>query len=150
MKQLAVGFSRPKKNNILSSLIMRFMKSNYSHTYLVFDVQSTGQRVVYQANRHGVTCIEYENFKKQNIILDEINILPENRATALKFCIANLGKPYSAITLFAILFNIKFGDGTKQFICSELVARALNLNIKNIDTVTPVEIRTILEEKYVL
>lgn len=147
MSTFAVGFSRPKKSNPFSSLIMKFMGTSYSHTYLLFDVNSTGQKVVYQANRHGVICLEYENFKAANVILDEIHILPENRASALSFCISNLGKSYSLLAVFAILLNIKFGDGTKHFICSELVARALDLKVNNLDTITPREIREILECK---
>lgn len=149
MTSFAVGFSKPKKSNILSSLMMKFMGSKYSHTYLVFDVKLTGQRIIYQANKHGVTCIEYENFKKKNIILNEINILEENRAEALRFCISHLGKTYSIKTILAIALNVKFGDGTRRFICSELVARALRLEVKNIDTITPVEIHKILEERHV-
>lgn len=149
MGTFSVGFSRPKKPNIVSNIIMKFMGTKYSHTYLVFDVNSTGQRIVYQANRNGVHCLEYEHFKTVNTIIDEINVLPENRTEALRYCISKLGKSYSFLTLLAVYFNIKFGDGTKRFICSELVARALNLQVSNLDTITPVELRQILEKQYV-
>jgi uncharacterized protein YycO len=144
----SVGFSRPKKRNVLSWLIMKVMGTNYSHTYLVFDVPATGQQVVMQANRRGVHCLEYSTFKKDNIIVDEINILNSNRNDALKFCIKHLGKSYSILTLFTIMFKIKFSDNKRRFICSELVARALKLDIPNLDTITPKEIRKILEERY--
>lgn len=142
MSTFSIGFSRPKKLNPLSWAIMKYMKTEFSHTYLVFTVPSTGQRVVYQANRHGVNCVSYDVFKATNIIVDEIEIVEQERQTeALRFCIDNLGNSYSMWALFAIVLNIKFGDGTKRFICSELVARALNLNIKYLDTVSPKQIK---------
>lgn len=147
MKICKVGFSRPKKTKILSSLIMKFMNTNYSHTYLVFDVGSTGQKIIYQANRRGVHCLEYENFKEKNTIVDEIDVPAGNITEALRFCISSLGKSYSLLTLFAIALNIKFGDGSKGYICSELVARALGLDVPNLDTITPLEIRTLLQNK---
>ena len=141
-----IGFSRPKKFKIFSWIIQKILKTNYSHTFLVFDVKSTGQKVIYQANIKGVNCLEYENFKKDNIILDEIYISNEKKQkNVLKFCISQLGKPYSVIALFAILFNIKFGDKTKSYICSELVSRALNLPLDRPDLVTPRDIREYLE-----
>lgn len=143
---MIIGFSRPKTYNPLSWAIMKFLGTTYSHTYIVFTVNSTGQQVVYQANRHGVNCIEYENFKKINVIIEEIPVSLNNRTSALKFCIDHLGKSYSILTLFAILFNVKFGDGTKYFICSELVARALGIERKNIDNITPLELKTIIEK----
>lgn len=145
---MKVGFSRPKKMNALSWLIMKIMGTTYSHTYLLFDVPETGQELVYQANRKGVHSIEYSTFKKDNNIIDEIFIPTENaRIDALRFCITNLGQPYSFLTLISILFNIKFGDGRRYFICSELVARALKIEYKNIDKITPRDLREILESR---
>lgn len=147
MSTVSVGFSRPKNSNILSNAIMKVMGTNYSHSYLVFDVRSTGQKVIYQANRKGVHCLEYGIFQESNVIIDELLVPEDTRTEALRFCIANLGRPYSLYSLFAIYFNIKFGNGSRRFICSELVARALNLDIPNLDTITPKELRDILETK---
>jgi uncharacterized protein YycO len=145
----SIGFSRPKKQKLASNTIQLVLNTNYSHTYLVFDVKSTGQRVVYQATLKGVHCLEYETFKKDNIIIDEIYIKDEeSRTDALRFCISHLGKPYSLLAIFAILFNIKFGDGKRSFICSELVARALKLPVNRPDLVTPRDIREYLENLY--
>lgn len=145
MRTFKVGFSRPKRFKLVSFIIQKFMKTKFSHTYLVFDVQSTGQKVMYHATRKGVHCLEYETFKKDNIIITEIDVPLENRTESLRFCINHLGKAYSFITLLAILLNIRFGDGEKSFICSELVARSLNLEVKNLDTVTPLEIKNLLK-----
>lgn len=144
-----IGFSRPKQFKFFSWAIQKVLKTKYSHTYLLFEVKSTGQKVIYQATAKGVNCLEYDSFKKDNIILDEIIITDEEgRVAALRFCIEQLGKPYSLSAVFSILFNIHFGDGQKSFICSELVARALNLPTDRPDLVTPRDIREYLEEKY--
>lgn len=143
-----IGFSHPKKFKIFSWAIQKALKINYSHTYLVFEVRSTGQKVIYQATSKGVHCLEYESFKKDNVILDEISIVnEEGRVGALSFCISQLGKSYSTVAIFSILLNIKFGDGKKTFICSELVARALKLPISRPDLVTPRDIREYLENE---
>jgi uncharacterized protein YycO len=140
-----VGFSRPKKMNPLSWAIMKVLKTNYSHTFLMFDVNTTGQQVVYHATHDGVNCLEFDKFLKTNMVMDMIVIDDLMRASeALRFCIAKLGSPYSYMTLFAVYFNIKFGDGDKALICSELAARALNVDVENIDLIDPKKLREYL------
>lgn len=143
-----VGFSRPKKQTIFSKLIQLIQGTEYSHTFITFDVRSTGQKIIYHATHKGVNCLEYKTFQEDNIILDEIEIeSEESRTEALSFCISQLGKPYSLAAIFAILLNIKFGDNTKSFICSELVARALKLDLNKLDLVTPRDIREYFENE---
>lgn len=137
----SIGFSAPKKFKIGAECIKLFMGTSYSHTYLKFN--RNGKTLVYHATSRGVVLVSYEEFCKYNKVIDEIETT--NCEAAEKFCQQYLGKPYSYISLLAVLFNIKLGDGKKSFICSELVVRAFDLPFKHSDITTPEQIRDYLK-----
>jgi len=146
------GFSRPKKWKPFSWAIMKVLGVNYSHAYLVFDVESTEQLVIYQANRSGVICTSFKSFAEHNTIVESIEIeSKEKRTKALFFCIDKLGRPYSLLTVISIYLKKKFGinpkynDGENAFICSELVARALGINADYVDSMDPKELMELLK-----
>jgi len=145
---MIIGFSKPKKFNLFSWLIRKYQGKSYSHTFLVAKVPGVDRQVVFHATHIGVNCISYEAFHNHAEVVTEVNIPDDNLIDALTYCIDKLGSPYSFYALIAIALKLKLNGGEKKFICSELVGRALKLDIKDYDRVTPEEIETILKAKY--
>lgn len=151
--RISIGLSTRAKS-IFSWLIRLYQKTKYSHTYIRIEMKSFD--LVLDATAHGVTIRNYKDFKKKNKIieekvLDQQFISPDDLAnTAVPF----LGKKYGYLTLLGILLkdlgikNIG-NDGTKSFICSELVARVLEkyigIDTGSFDYITPKDIEILME-----
>ena len=145
-----VGFSRPIKWKLFSSLIMLFLNTSYSHVYLRFYDAYTAKWIIFEASHGEVHLIEESNWKQNNIIVREssFELDEKHRREVIRFAIDNLQKPYSIKNIFGIVFYQIFGkriltDGHKAFICSELIALALDNKIqfkKPLDLVTPKDI----------
>ena len=140
-------WTTPKKFHLTSWLISKFIGAKYSHTAIVFRMKETGQDIVFHATRKGVYPVLLDDFRAKNKVIESKIILGEKREKkALHFCIEHLGTKYGFSTILSILFNIKFSDGNKRLICSELVAKALDLNLENLDQIDPKELIEILDE----
>lgn len=158
MKKIIVGFSRPKKWNILSYLIMKFQRTNYSHVYVKFRSESLNRDLIYQASGLQVNFVGSSLFYEHHIVVGEfeLEISAEIYKKTLQFSVDKAGSPYSMKQLFNILLYTFTGksilkDGRNAYICSELVGEILSDNFKividkDLDIVTPKDIYKILSK----
>jgi len=142
---MIVGFSYPRSFKFSSWLITKVLGTKYSHTFLIFNIFENN--IVFEADRYGVRAVNLELFLKKNYVIKNKVMEDTTAMDGLKYCLNHLGKKYSFISNFAILFGFKFKDNERKFICSELVARAIGINIKNLDLVTPKDIEYYLWRK---
>jgi len=143
-----VGFSRPIKFKLFSFLIRVFQYwSAYSHAYIRFYDEYTERWIIFEASHGEVHLITDKNWSGNNIKVKEVgfDLSDKYRRELIKFAIDNLQKPYSIKNILSIFINRitgfrMFADGPKAFICSELIALALDNKItlrKPLDLVTP-------------
>jgi len=130
---MRIGFS--SGNSFVSRAIRWFTHSKASHTYIVFT--AADEKLVINANVHGVVCEHYENYKKHTTIVAEYDIVmsEDEEHTALAYALKQLLLPYDFLALFGfgwVLFNKAFGRQVRQpfrnkaaYICSELVITTL-------------------------
>jgi len=145
-----VGFSRPNKFRVFSFLIMLILGIKFSHVYIKFYDEYTSKWIVFEASHGEVHLIESSNWLKRNVVVREekFEIDEDHRREIIRFMIDHLQKPYSYKNIFAIIIHQIVGlrvleDGPKAFICSELIALALDNKIqfkKPLDLVTPKDI----------
>lgn len=149
MMKVKIGFSRPKKFALLSRLIRLYQgNTEFSHAFLSIPSESLNRTLVYEASYFFVHFVGRTLFEQRNFIFEEfeIEVNEQEKKELLQFCIDNCHKPYGIKTLFGILFNIKkWKDGNEQFICSELVAKAMK--ISNDDYITPKQLYEIIKKR---
>lgn len=146
MRELIIGFSRPKKFNLFSFIARLYQgMAPYSHAYMVIKSESLSRLIVYEASHGEVHFESMGNWLPKNIVTHEFKFMvtPERYVQLMQFCIDHANRPYSILAILAMPFTKKV-DGKKAFICSELVARAIGMN-GNLDTITPREILKYLE-----
>lgn len=146
MSTITIGFSKSKhKFPLISWLIMLCEKTNFSHAYISFYSDSLDRQLIYEAHGSGVNFVGDKMFASIPVESFEIEISDEQKINCLKWCIDQLGKPYSRKELIAIglnrflsLLNIKYrvnlDEGRNSYICTELVACAMKELGFNIDT----------------
>lgn len=157
---LIIGFSKAKGFKPFSFLIRLIEKTKYSHVYIKLHNRHFNDYDIYQASKNMVNHVVEKNFLEENIVVAEYSIPIES---ALKIEIINLiryklGKPYGLATIFGIFFakfglvSDRFYDGSKTYICSELVARVLKDSgllpvdvYLDIDKATPKQMHDICE-----
>lgn len=138
-----VGFSYT--NHMISKLIATKIHRGYSHVFMTFDWNGT--KMVLQANRRGIEALPYDRFYPANTIVKMVKINDQDKANkAFRYCVSKLGRPYGFLAIVAIGLGIHYEDGNKTLICSEYVARALDLKFDKIeDLVTPGDIEDKLD-----
>lgn len=142
MKHIVIGFSRPKKWHIFSSLIMWWDKSDVSHGYFRFHSVSWGQDFIYQASHSRTNFMGGDYFDSLNVTVEEF-FIPVDDGTEAKvgaLCVKREGKPYAikqaiGIILVNITYLISFGkikikknpfaNGDAETVCIEEVAEIL-------------------------
>ena len=156
--KITIGFSKStKKFAIFGWLISWFQGTEFSHTYLRKDGESTGE-FVYQASGNMVNFMGIETFLDHSkpVVEFELEITKEAwRRTLKNKLIKYAGRPYSIKSIIAVLlaqcFNVKskwLQDGEYAFICSEIVVEILDeMDIikkeewnKSVDLITPKDI----------
>lgn len=133
LKTIVIGFSKPRKPMIGSSIIQKFDgDAPFSHVYLKVYTPYADRELVYQASHGYVNCITFWNFASGNKPVAEFayEIREERHKEAVRYCMDRLGRPYSYIGLLKIAWKklmgrVKNGDGEQSYVCSELAARAL-------------------------
>lgn len=160
MKRVVVGFSRPKKLNIVSKLIMKMQGTDYSHAYLMFRSESLDRNLIYQASGLQVNFTGSQLFYEHHIVVKEFELLvsDESYKKALQFAVDKAGSPYSIKQLFSMLWYMLTGhqvagDGRQAYVCSELVGQMLledfSIDLdKDLDLVTPKDLFELLSEIY--
>lgn len=127
--EIVVGFSTPRKFNILSWMIKWFEKSTFSHSFICID-----HKVVFHATGDGVNLMPLSKFlersKVQKQYFFKLDPYQEMRFDGfIKGCI---GKEYSQAQLLLIVAEKYFGlinpksNGFRKYICSELVADVMS------------------------
>jgi hypothetical protein len=144
-----IASSRPIEDKIGSDLIMWFQETDYSHVLIIIN------DMVFQASHGFVNATSMENFLKENLIVNKIEI--EKEKCDFKYLFLTLGNKYGynqlikiatkyiLLTKLKILKRFKAKDnGNKFLICSEYVGRFLMLDWVN-DFTDPEDIITYLE-----
>jgi uncharacterized protein YycO len=133
-----VGFSY--HDNIISSLIAAKMGKGYSHVFMLFEWNE--RLIVLNATGKGIVAYNWDGFKSVNKIVKLVQINDASKIEkAFNYCITRLGQPYGFLAIVAIGLGIHYEDGEKTLICSEYVARALDLKFDKMDDlVTPADI----------
>lgn len=136
MAKVYIGFSYPKEFKIGAYAIKRWMGTEYSHVYLRFE--SSNPEVpsnLYHAANGMVHFREFENFKKDNLIIKEycVELSEQDRLETLIDCMYLSGEAYGYSELAKILLTdiahflgikVETFNG-KGYICSELVGTLL-------------------------
>lgn len=138
MEKIIVGFSKPSSFKVFAWIIMTAYKTPYDHVYLKFHSDSLNRDIIYQASKLMVNFMGTSIFLKDNIVVDEfeVKISTDKKIQLMQFMIDNASKPYgimNAIGLglmrickfIGITINNPFGDGSKTWICDEIVGSIL-------------------------
>lgn len=133
--RIIVGFSKPKKQNVISWLIMKICKTEYSHTYFQYKEKITGDEMIIEASHGEVHEQLLDSWLEHNVIVKEYASLLsiEKYIKFQHFINRALNMPYNKSLLIGILiekiFRIKnnIGMSGTKFICSKLVADGLNI-----------------------
>lgn len=148
MKSIIFGFSKPVKRTILSALISKIERREFSHVYIRFAEPILGLDMVFQASGLSLNLLTFAEFNKHSKPVEEYE-LPVTMDEFLLFwaqMLHSLGKPYSVKQLLRILCNKVFGlqsvgDAENAQICSEAAARmAMLFHIEvdyDLDYITP-------------
>ena len=159
MKTIIIGFSTPKKFKLLSWLICKIQKTEYSHVYLQYHSDSLDRDIIYQASGLQVNFVGKNLFDQDHVTIAEFTLeVPDDIYTrSLQTAVDKAGFPYSIKQLFSLasylLFRKSlFEDGRSGYVCSELVGEMLQneFGIKvsdDLDIVTPKDIFNILMGK---
>lgn len=161
MEMITVAFSSTKSKFMLfGKLIEAIEKRPFSHSLVIYKDSLTGMEMVFQASHGRVNCCSLDRFLQDNVIKVKYNILisDELHLKFSKFKNSMLGAKYSWAEIFFIaikkLIHLEspFKDGLDTVICSELAAyvcQMLGIEMpKNLDSITPSELNSILSSYY--
>jgi len=135
MKQISIIFSTSTKFSAFSSLIRWVLKTPFSHCAVKMTDGDTGQIVYYQASGLEVNCVCEEEFLNVETIVyqKDVQISDAAYVAGKTFAIAQLGKPYSVLTIFGFacqlmlaalgikISNPEANNGS-QWVCSQFAA----------------------------
>jgi len=166
MRNVVFGFSTPKKFNLLSWVIRKCEKVEFSHVYLKVYNTYFERWMIYQASGSKVNFIGFDRFLEHHNVVKEIEleISEENYKLMYQEAIDTLGVSYGVKQLIGMglvrlfnLFNIRisnpFADGKATYVCSEAIATILSeyfgFKVEDLDNISPKDIyeRFLLMEK---
>lgn len=142
---MKIIFSK-RPGNLISWLIRKFIKKEYSHTAFLVDL--FGINLIFESSLEGVNVVTLEDFLIKNKIVKEYDITKiVNKDLLMRYLFSNIDGGFSFISFVGILFKNKtIGmDGEKEMICSEFVARAIGVNSVDLDHISPSDV-----EAYIL
>jgi hypothetical protein len=153
--KLKLYFSRPKKLNIASRIIMWRLKTDYSHVAIEVPTGPIGVLDIYQASHGTVHSLWAKHWLEDNQVIDEVivNVETEKFFEIVRYLKKQRQKRYGFWTALASTFpffrKLLVGkDNETHFICSELLAKALDGVIKfdtiDLDYITPKQLRSLL------
>jgi hypothetical protein len=149
MNEIIIGFSRPKKYNPFSALIMWAGKSDFSHAYIKYFDQFTKQWMIFQASSLKVNFESEERFLEKEEIIAEfvIPISDRIKRKTLQWAQNTVGSPYGTLKILGfawVVFCRKLGKKVSNpfqekgsFFCSELATCVLEDEIKDGDDMDP-------------
>lgn len=155
MRTIYAGFSTNQKT--FARLIRWATRSSVSHVYFRIPTYSiTGRSWIFQASGIAVNLEGDQHFSSHAKIIREFEIdLTEEQFTELElYMLDSVAKPYSMAQLvgmcwvllgkaFGQKFKNPYADGSKSYICVELVARILR--IPGSEDLTPEDLLDYLE-----
>jgi hypothetical protein len=99
VKQVCIGFSRPKNWKPYAEAIMWVDKSNYDHCYLEFLNSDWGVSLIYQSSGLRTNFMGEEYFDSINIEVEKYEMnLPDDVINKLgKLCVQREGRPYGVV-----------------------------------------------------
>lgn len=142
---MRIGFSRPRKWMPLSWLIMKWMRTDYSHTFFITVI--SGVEMVVHAHVSGVDIMPKSRFIEKNKITWSVAYGSDDKA--MTFAMNNIDAKYGWASLLMHPFGVKFRDGRKTMTCSEFLARACDMKFDDLDSVTPAQIKEYLEQRII-
>lgn len=158
MKELIVGFSKPKSFSLSAWFIMAGYNIPYDHVYVKIDLEDYDRTIVYQASSTMVNFMSLELFNDSVTIVDEftVQISDENYQKLIQFALDNAGKPYGFVECVGLLivrifelFGKKIqnplGSGQSTYVCSKLAGFILEQYAgasipDDIDNITPKDV----------
>jgi hypothetical protein len=157
-KIVTFGFSANKDCKPFSVAIQLIEKRPYSHVYIKYVDELTGDAMIFQASHGDVNLISESKFLQDNMILEEyeMNVSEEIYLRIRKKMNSLLGLKYSILQILNIMVQKIFKskdiklvvNGDKQFICSELgfviLEEARPEVIADQDSVTPSDFNRII------
>jgi hypothetical protein len=159
MHKVSIAFSRPRKFNLISKLIMLVEGTNYSHTFVSWKDHDIDRRKVFEAVGAGVRIIGAKIFKKKSLIIDiyHFQVDEETIRWLEQYSHDQSGKPYGYKHIMGLLimraynfFGVKianpYKDGHFSQICVEAGAYVIE-KTENIDLPGDIEDYGLVEYK---
>ncbi|MGV4321324.1 YiiX/YebB-like N1pC/P60 family cysteine hydrolase [Bacillus mojavensis] len=143
-----------KKNSIISNLISKLTKSDFTHVALIiaYDVNSNTATII-EANRLIRTRISRVAINKDNVIYSSGYKSDEKIGKILRFAYKKVGTNYDYLQIFGLLVSLIYKgkrsplfNSTNKFICSELIDLAYfragieRKDLLNLGNITPQEL----------
>lgn len=148
MEHIYVAVCKETKPDLISRIIMKFMKADFSHS-MIIDGED-----IWHAVGGGVEKVGFEEFMVNHEIPEMIRVpLTVPREEMISYLKSRMGKDYSELQLFGFLIpslRMFLRNGTDKTICSEFVSRFLNhccdYEIKDCDFISPKRLIQIVRE----
>ncbi|QPK89720.1 hypothetical protein IEN91_04525 [Bacillus velezensis] len=143
-----------KKNSIISRLISRLTKSDFTHVALIIAYDETlNIATVIEANRLIKTRISKVAVNKENVVYSSGHISDEKLGKILRFAYKKVGTNYDYLQILGLFISLIFKgkrsplfNSTNKFICSELIDLAYfrsgirRRDLLNLGNITPQEL----------
>lgn len=130
-------------DSILSKLIRRFLKKEYSHIAVCGRSEEFSSWLVSEASRGTVHPSDFDIWSVKNKIISIHKYKKQIPKERMNWMAKQFSKKYSFVSLPLICLGFYYGDGDLRHICSELVAKFLDISTR--ENVTPKDV-----ENYIL
>lgn len=136
MIPVKIAFSRPKSKWAVGSYLIRSVeRSKFSHVLLRWRAESLERELVYQAGHGMVHFLSGDRFDSAavTVVEYEIELTDEQFREMVRKCIDLAGISYGYWQLVGMGLQRVFGfrnpfrDGSKTYVCSELVGEVLKI-----------------------
>lgn len=160
---IIIGFSTHRKFNILSWLICKVLKTDFSHVYVKWYSSKLDRWLIYQASGLKVNFVGQPLFLEDNKPVAEflVKTTAAEKTDIMATAVDLAGKPYGMKQLIGMAWvylchafgkrvRNPYSDGSKTFICSELAAAILvklGTKIEDLDSISPKDLYDILRGK---
>lgn len=154
---IILGFSTPKQFHILSWIIKKVEKTEFSHVYVKVYSEEISKWLIYQASGMKVNFIGIDRFELDHKVIAEVefDVSKAIKKQILQEAVDSLGISYGmkqligmGIVRLCAAINIKirnpFADGSATYICSEagetILVKYLGFKEEDLDDVTPKDV----------
>jgi len=164
MKNIIIGFSKPRKFSIHGFIIEKVDGAPFDHAYLRFNLEKIERNIVFQSIAVGVQLVSEPEFEGLCTPVEEyqLQISDDQFICMLQFCFDKAGKPYGlldtigmGISRLLCRLGIKkknpFYEGDANYFCSQIIAQCLD-NIDpadfklDADNTSPMDLRNLLQQ----